>query len=180
VCTGYWGDDAATARAFGPDGYLRTGDVGTLYDGELYVTGRLEEIVTLHGRHLYPQDIERGLRARHAELTGAGAAFTVPLDDALNEEALVVTHEVSGRLTEDRLRQLAAEIRRTVAREFGVYLGGVSLLRRGAVRRTTSGKIQRTAMRQLFLECGLNAVYAEHGPQVANALRLRQLAPAGL
>jgi acyl-CoA synthetase (AMP-forming)/AMP-acid ligase II len=180
VSKGYWRNDSAAKRAFAPDGYLRTGDLGTLHDGELYVTGRLEEMVIVHGRNLYPQDIERELRAQCAELAGVGAAFTVSLAEAGTEEILVVTHEINGRLAEDRLRQLAVEIRQTVAREFGVPLGGVGLLRRGEVRRTTSGKIQRVVMRQRFLDGGLNTVYADYEPQVANALRLRRTEPTVL
>jgi acyl-CoA synthetase (AMP-forming)/AMP-acid ligase II len=181
ISKGYWRNDLATERAFTSGGYLRTGDLGTLHDRELYVTGRLQEMVIVHGRNLYPQDIERELRARHAELASVGAAFTVSLaEPGTEEEVLVVTHEINGRPAEDSLRQLAVEIRQTVAREFGVRLGAVGLLRRGGVRRTTSGKIQRAAMRQLFLDGDLNAVYTEYEPQVADALWLRRLEPAGL
>jgi acyl-CoA synthetase (AMP-forming)/AMP-acid ligase II len=182
VSKGYWRNDSATERAFTPGGYLRTGDLGTLHDGELYVTGRLQEMVIVHGRNLYPQDIERELRARHAELASVGAAFTVSLAEPGTEEILVVTHEINGRPAEDSLRQLAVEIKQTVAREFGVHLGAVGLLRRGGVRRTTSGKIQRATMRQLFLDGELNAMYTEYEPQVADALWLRrlELEPAGL
>ncbi|MGW1373632.1 fatty acyl-AMP ligase [Streptomyces sp. NPDC002446] len=167
----YWRNDSANERAFLPDGYLRTGDVGTLHDGELYVTGRLEELVTVPGRTLYPQDIERELRARHPGLTGVGAAFTVPLAGPGTEEALVVTHEVAGRPAEDVLRRLALGIGQTVTHEFGVPLGGVALLRRGGVRRTTSGKIQRVPMRRLFLDGELDVMYADYAPQLADALR---------
>jgi acyl-CoA synthetase (AMP-forming)/AMP-acid ligase II len=180
ISKGYWHNDVATERAFAPGGYLRTGDLGTLHDGELYVTGRLEEAVIVHGRNLYPQDIERELRAQHAELGAVGAAFTVSLAEAGTEGILVVTHEINGRPAEERLRQLAVEIKQTVAREFGISLGGVGLLRRGGVMRTTSGKIQRAAMRQLFLDGELNAVYLDYELQVANALWLRRPEPAGL
>ncbi|MGW1680858.1 fatty acyl-AMP ligase [Saccharopolyspora sp. NPDC002376] len=171
ITKGYWGDDAATERAFAPGRYLRTGDLGALHDGELYVTGRLAEVLTVHGRHLYPQDIERELRAQHGELGSAGAAFTMPLADGSAEEALVVAHEINGRPARERLEQLAAEIKQTVAREFGVRLDGIGLLRRGGVRRTTSGKIQRVAMRRLFLDGELNEVYADYEPRVVAALR---------
>ncbi|MGW1893548.1 fatty acyl-AMP ligase [Streptomyces sp. NPDC002004] len=180
IATEYWRNDSATERAFVPDGYLRTGDLGALHDGELYVTGRLQERVTVHGRSLYPQDIERELRARHAELASGGAAFTVPLAGAGTQEVLVVTHEVNGRPAEDSLRRLAVEMKETVARTFGVPLGGVVLLRRGGVRRTTSGKIQRVAMRRLFLDDELNAIHTDHEPQMANVLRSRRPQAAGL
>ncbi|MEU0007613.1 fatty acyl-AMP ligase [Streptomyces sp. NPDC006314] len=164
----YWDNASASERAFLPGGFLRTGDLGAVHGGELYVTGRLEELLTVRGQHLYPQDIERELRARHAELAGGGAVFTVPLDEAGTEEVLVVTHEVHGRPSEDRLRRLADGITQTVTREFGVPLGGVVLLRRGGVRRTTSGKIQRVAMRRLFLNDELNALYADCEPRSAS------------
>ncbi|WP_432931877.1 fatty acyl-AMP ligase [Microbispora sp. CA-135349] len=177
ISRSYWRNDAATERAFTPGGYLRTGDLGTLHDGELYVTGRLDEVMTLCGRHLYPQDIERELRARHPELGSAGAVFAVSLAEAGSEDLLIVTHEIKGRQAEARLRQLAVQIKQTVAREFGVHVDGVALLRRGGVRRTTSGKIQRAAMRRLFLDGELNAVHVDYELRVANALWLSRQGP---
>lgn len=171
ITTGYWRNDAATRRAFTAGGYLRTGDLGALFNGELYVTGRLAEILTVQGRNLYPQKIEQHLRTRHAELSTIGAAFTVPLDEIGSGEVLVVTHEVKGRPAHERLRALTVEMKQTVAREYGTSVGGVVLLRRGGVRRTTSGKIQRATMRQLFLTGELNAMYADYEPRVADALR---------
>ena len=175
VSKGYRRNTPANEQAFAPGGYVRTGDLGTLHGGELYVTGRLAEMMIVRGRNLYPHDIERALRAQHAGLAGVGAAFTVELD---GEETLVVTHEVNGRPGEDCLRRLAAEMKLTIARKFGVHLGGVSLLRRGGVRRTTSGKIQRVAMRRLFLDGELDAAYTSCEPQVADVLRARQ--PVGV
>lgn len=180
VAKGYWHNDSANERAFVSGGYLRTGDLGILHDGELYVMGRLDEVMTVHGRNLYPQDIERELREHHAGLGLIGAVFSVPLGEAGSEEVLIVTHEINGRPAEDRLRQLVADIKRTVARKFGVRPGGVGLLRRGGVRRTTSGKIQRSTMRQVFLDGELNAIYADYEPQVAEALRSRRREPAGV
>ncbi|OSZ55780.1 hypothetical protein OQI_36565, partial [Streptomyces pharetrae CZA14] len=181
VGASYWGDTLATERAFVPGGYLRTGDLGTLHDGELYVTGRLAETVTVYGHHLYPQDIERRLREHHPELASVGAAFTVPLarPGAEPEEVLVVTHEVTGRPAEEVLRRLADGIKETVDREFGVPVGGVALLRRGAVRRTTSGKIQRVAMRGLFLDGELSPLHADYEPPVTDALRAWRLSRPG-
>lgn len=177
VCQGYWHDAVATARAFVPGGYVRTGDVGALHNGELYVTGRLQEIVNVRGRALYPQHIERELRARHTELVGVGAVFTVSLE-ADAEEILVVTHEVKGRPAEDQLRRLVEEIRHTIDRAFGVPVGGVGLLRRGGIRRTTSGKIQRTAMRQLFLAGEMNALHVDCAPRLAESVLSGRLAAA--
>ncbi|MFF7647684.1 AMP-binding protein [Streptomyces canus] len=172
VARGYWRNESATRATFaartadGDAGYLRTGDLGIVRDGELFVTGRLKETLILRGRNLYPQDIEHELRTRHAELGSVGAVFTAPLParadgEEETEEALVITHEVAGRPDAAALRALAAGIRRTVVEEFGVRVGGVLLLRRGQVRRTTSGKIQRAEMRRLCLAGELQPEYAD-------------------
>jgi acyl-CoA synthetase (AMP-forming)/AMP-acid ligase II len=175
---GYWRQPDATAAAFqattddADSGYLRTGDLGTMVDGEIYITGRHKEMLIVHGRNLYPQDIEHEVRVQHPELgTRLGAVFSVSPPDA--EDAVVVTHELQGEQPDDRLRELALSIKTTVSREFGVRVAGVVLLRAGAVQRTTSGKIRRAAMRELFLANGLDAVHENLEPAL-RALRLAQ------
>ncbi|HET9381763.1 MAG TPA: fatty acyl-AMP ligase [Streptomyces sp.] len=173
VATGYWGRPDATdatfrARTADGDGpYLRTGDLGALLDGELYVTGRSKDLLIVHGRNLYPHDIEHELRLTHAPLaTLAGTAFTVPVP----HEEIVVLHEVRGRFTEEQYRELAVEMRATVSREFGVRPAGLVLLRPGAVRKTTSGKVQRSEMRGLFLQGALAPLYEDLDPAVRDAV----------
>ncbi|WP_051705248.1 fatty acyl-AMP ligase [Streptomyces sp. NRRL S-455] len=167
VAHGYWDNTAATEEIFGAvlDGepYLRTGDLGALLDGELFLTGRRKEALTVNGRNLYPQDIEHELRSRHPELAALpGAAFTVvDRRGERHEEALVVTQEIARHLPDEQYARLAADMKRTVVREFGLPVRGVALLRRGTVRRTTSGKIQRVAMRELFLADALRPLYAD-------------------
>ncbi|MFI6762699.1 fatty acyl-AMP ligase [Micromonospora sp. NPDC050417] len=180
VAKGYWRDDAAADLAFTHSGYVRTGDLGTMHDGELYVTGRMAELLSVDGRNLYPQEIERALRAEHPGLGIIGAVFTVPLGEPGLGDALVVTSEINGRPSEDGLRQLAVGIRQTITREFGLRPAGIVLLRRGGVLRTTSGKVQRPAMRQLFLDGELGGVYADYEPLVADMLRSRQPTPVGV
>lgn len=184
VAAGYWANEPATQETFravtadGEEGFLRTGDLGVQLDGELYVTGRLKEMLIVHGRNLYPQDIEDTLRAHHPELaSGVGAAFTIAAPD----ERVVVTHEVSGHQVSDHqvsshqvsghdnqaaLRELAASIRRTLVRELGIAAAAVVLLPPGGVLRTTSGKVQRAGMRAAFLAGDLAAVYAEVDPSL--------------
>jgi acyl-CoA synthetase (AMP-forming)/AMP-acid ligase II len=166
VSRGYWRQPSATAATFeqvtadGEGRFLRTGDFGLRHEGDLYVTGRLKETLVIRGRNLYPQDIEHELRAHHQELdAGVGAVFTVP--DNRGAEVLVLTHEIKGRMGEAQLADLAGAMRQTVAREFGVHAGGVALMRRGGVRRTTSGKIQRAAMRRLFLGGELETMHLD-------------------
>ncbi|MFF4383663.1 fatty acyl-AMP ligase [Kitasatospora sp. NPDC001547] len=173
VARGYWGRPDATEEAFhartadGDGPYLRTGDLGALVDGEIFVTGRTKDLLIVHGRNLYPHDIEHELRLQHPELaTLAGTAFTVPVP----QEEVVVVHEVRGRFTEEQLRELAAALRATVHREFGVHAAGVVLLRPGAVRKTTSGKVQRGEMRSLFLSGDLTPIHADLAPAVRAVL----------
>ncbi|WP_327745276.1 fatty acyl-AMP ligase [Streptomyces europaeiscabiei] len=178
ISQGYWNNPEATNRSFraqladGEQEFLRTGDLGTLQNGELFITGRIKETLILRGRNLYPQDIEYGLRDSHPELTGLfGAAFTVTVkDDGDDEDVLVVLHEVRGRPPREQLTALASAVRRTLSREFGVHAAGVQLLRRGAVRRTTSGKIQRLEMREMFLAGTTDALLSEATPRLASVL----------
>jgi acyl-CoA synthetase (AMP-forming)/AMP-acid ligase II len=181
---GYWRQPAVTAATFqattddGEPGYLRTGDLGTVVDGEIFITGRHKEMLIVHGRNLYPQDIEHEVRIQHPELaTRLGAVFAVSPSDA--EDTVVVTHELQGKHPDDQLRELAVAIKTTVSREFGVRVGGVVLLRAGTVQRTTSGKIQRAAMRELFLANGLDVIHENLEPAL-HALRPAQRVGGGL
>ncbi|MFF0745884.1 fatty acyl-AMP ligase [Streptomyces sp. NPDC004111] len=170
VVAGYWLNEEATAATFdqhitGDDsdsgGWMRTGDLGTLVGGELYVTGRLKEMMIVRGRNIYPHDIEHELRQHHEELSDTfGAAVAVPTPDGEGEH-LVVMHEVRRRGTDEELARLAARIRNTVAREFGLRADSVMLMRRGAVRRTTSGKIQRSVMRALYTAGELEPLWSD-------------------
>ncbi|KJK47226.1 peptide synthetase [Lentzea aerocolonigenes] len=174
VAGGYWDNPDATAATFdartsGGDGpYLRTGDLGGLHDGDLYVTGRLKDTLVLHGRNLHPHDIEDVVRTEHEELHGLhGAVFTVP--GAHDEEQLVVVHEIRTTWGEQRLAEVAASMKQTVTREFGTAVGSVVLVRPSAVRRTTSGKIQRSAMRDLYLADELEPVLRSEDAQLTAA-----------
>lgn len=170
VAHGYWNNPDATTRTFGAtltttapaEPYLRTGDLGVLHGGELYVTGRIKETLLINGRNLYPQDIEHELRSRHDELrTLPGAAFAINAEPgAPYAEALVVTQEFRGQWAEEQFARLVADMKQTVSREFGLPVARIALLRPGTIRRTTSGKIQRTAMRELFLSDALQPLYA--------------------
>lgn len=167
IAQGYWQNPAATAAAFGHrvgglDGFLRTGDLGTLLGGEVYVTGRIKEMIIVRGRNVYPHDVEQELRLHHPELRErVGAVFTVPAGDGSPDGRLIVTHEVQKMPAADAAADLIAGIRQTVSREFGIRAHAVLLMRRGAVRRTTSGKIQRSAMRELFLTGELQPLHAD-------------------
>ncbi|GAA1784454.1 fatty acyl-AMP ligase [Luedemannella flava] len=164
ISRGYWASDSGAAAfgnstADGEDGFLRTGDLGVLDDGELYVHGRLKDTLIVRGRNIYPQDVEQELRVQHPDLGRIGAVFASDAGDA-DALGVVVAFEVT-RAAHDRLPALAAEVRHTVGREFGVQVAAVLLLRPGTVQRTTSGKVQRSAMRTLFGEGRIAALYQD-------------------
>jgi acyl-CoA synthetase (AMP-forming)/AMP-acid ligase II len=171
VSRGYWKRaetnaevfDAGIESATGTDkGWLRTGDLGVLEAGQLYVTGRIKEMILINGRNIYPHDVEREVQSMHPAFSkGAGAAFSV--DDG--EEHLVLVHEFRRAAAQDPAA-LCAEVRARVRQEFQVSCS-VVLVRPGAVRKTTSGKIQRTLMRSLLLSDELAAVHQDMDKQVA-------------
>ncbi|MET7479251.1 fatty acyl-AMP ligase [Streptomyces sp. NPDC005648] len=155
------GDNGAEAEDAG--GWLRTGDLGALDDGQLYITGRLKELVIFSGRNLYPQDVERAVQSTDRSLSmGGGAVFTVETD----REHLVVVQEVRGNAVDGDLRSLATGIQRFLGQELQIPAGNVILVRPGTVRRTTSGKIQRTLMRKLFLKGEITPLYEVLEPAV--------------
>ncbi|WP_367045438.1 fatty acyl-AMP ligase [Streptomyces sp. Je 1-332] len=174
VASGYWKRpltnkeifDAAISDGKGghdEGGWLRTGDLGVLEDGQLYVTGRLKELVIVAGRNLYPTDIERAVQSTDKALgTGSGAVFAVETD----REHLVVVQEVRTSSVSTDLRTLATGVQALIGRELNIPAGNVLLVRPGTIRKTTSGKIQRTLMRQLFLKGQITPLYEVLEPGV--------------
>ncbi|HIQ21197.1 MAG TPA: aminotransferase class I/II-fold pyridoxal phosphate-dependent enzyme [Planctomycetes bacterium] len=162
VAQGYWNRPEATEETFharlagsGEGPFLRTGDLGFLRDGELFVTGRIKDVIILRGANFYPQDIERTVQQSHPRLRpDCGAAFTVAVD---GRERLVVVHEVQRR-KRGELGEVFAAIRRAVAAEHDFPPETIVLVRAGTIPKTSSGKIQRDACRRAFLEGRLKVV----------------------
>lgn len=153
VAQGYWGLPEATAETFragDPERmYLRTGDLGLVVDGELYVVGRLKDLIIIRGRNYYPHDIEHTVQRAHPALRpGSGAAFAVPGRDG---EKLVVVQEIKRDIdagTDD----IAGAIRAAVLQEHELAVTDVVLAAPDTVRKTSSGKIMRAAARKRYLE----------------------------
>src|SRR5438105_2751305 len=148
-----------TFKAFlsdtGEGPFLRTEDFGFIADGELYITGRIKDLVIIRGLNHYPQDIEWTVERSHAALRpGCGAAFSI---EAVGEERLVIVQEIDTRQGPDAEQAIKA-IREAVASEHELQVYAVALIRPGRIPKTSSGKIQRRASRQSFLEGTLNPV----------------------
>ncbi|SDH22618.1 Acyl-CoA synthetase (AMP-forming)/AMP-acid ligase II [Lentzea fradiae] len=168
LAAGYHGDPDATATTFitGADGrWLRTGDLGMLHEGQLYVTGRLKDLIIVRGRNLYPHDVEATAREAHAE-AGSGAAFG--LQDASGEHVVLV--QEMRRATQGDPAEFADTVLDAVTREFGVPVS-IVVVRSNAVQRTTSGKVRRRHMRELFLGAALPVLHTVLTPAVAAHLQ---------
>ena len=173
VARGYWNRPQETAETFGAvradtgEGpFLRTGDLGFVREGQLFVTGRLKDLIIIRGLNHYPQDIERTVEASHPALrAGAGAAFSVT---AAGEERLVVVQEL------DRVQQRHATtedvigtVRRAITEEHEVEPWAIVLIRHATIHKTSSGKIQRQACRAAFLAASLTVIGEWRKPEVA-------------
>ncbi len=164
VAQGYWNKPEETAATFnaytadtreGP--YLRTGDLGFIKDGEIFITGRHKDLVIIRGCNHYPQDIEHTVEKSHQALRpSCGAAFSI---DVNGEEKLVVVHEVERTV----LRSLdTAEVNRciseAVTREHDIRVHGIVLINPASIHKTSSGKIQRRSCKAAFMRGELSVV----------------------
>ncbi|KYC36940.1 AMP-dependent synthetase [Scytonema hofmannii PCC 7110] len=164
VAGGYWKKPEETQQIFnaqlqdtqeGP--FLRTGDLGFLLDGELFITGRLKDMMIIRGQNHYPQDIELTVQNSHPALRpNCGAAFSVEVEGV---EQLVITQEVERTY----LRQLDVDevvkaIRQAVSEQHQLQVYAIVLLKTASIPKTSSGKIQRHACRVGFLDGSLDVV----------------------
>ncbi|MDX2214705.1 MAG: fatty acyl-AMP ligase [Oculatellaceae cyanobacterium bins.114] len=189
VAQGYWNQSQETNKIFDgrivdskADSFLRTGDLGFLEKGELYVTGRLKDIIIINGRNHYPQDIEQTVEQSHSTIRPAGsAAFSVSIEGV---EQLVILTELERtcylslkqkNLTDHHPRNTAAEsqnlltaneifqaIQRAVSRHHDLKIYKIILLKYGTLPKTSSGKVQRYFCKANFLSGKLEVVgYSE-------------------
>lgn len=168
VSAGYYGDEALTGQSRTPDGYLDTGDLGTIYEGKLVITGRIKEILFVAGQNHFPQDIELVL-AQHAGIElGRAAAAGVRAAHAATDDVLVFLLTKNDELA--AFAEQARTVRRVVSERTGVPVAAVVPVRQ--FPKTTSGKIQRFALARdyengrfdAFL-ANLSALEADHPDQ---------------
>ncbi len=161
---GYWEQKQETKDTFqgllkgtkSPE-YLRTGDLGFLQNGELYITGRLKEVMIFWGRYRYPQHVEETVQKSHPALRkNAGAAFAIDKDGA---EKLVIVQEVErSYLRSLNLEEIVTAICQSIGEVHEVEVYAIALLKTGSIPKTSSGKIQRRGCSKKFLEGDLNIV----------------------
>ena len=166
IAQGYWNRPVETKQTFqafttsGEGPFLRTGDLGFLKDGELFVTGRLKDLIIIRGINHYPQDIELTAEKSNAILrAGCSAAFSVEVN---GEERLVVAAEVERHFSTSKSQKVdeaISIIRQAVSEQHDIPVYAVLLLRVGTIPKTSSGKIQRRTCKKMFLESsGLNII----------------------
>jgi acyl-CoA synthetase (AMP-forming)/AMP-acid ligase II len=163
VAAGYLNNPQITRErfAFQPEGesadFYRTGDLGFLREGELYVTGRLKDVIILRGRNYYPQDIEQvAYGAAKGLREGCGIAFS---NNSNHEEQLIIVHEVEKNIIEALDKVLVeASIRQAVIDHFGVSPHRVVLIKPKGIPKTSSGKLRRSALAQMFRQGALESL----------------------
>ena len=189
VAQGYWGSAEESRAVFGArtmtgkGPYLRTGDLGFRLDGELFVTGRIKDLIIVNGRNIHAHDIEEAARAAHpAALAGAAFGIDAALDADIGaaagraaddgREHVAIVQEISTRAAAGTpLDELASLIKARVARAFELPAVSVVLAARGTVRRTTSGKMQRRLTREAFLNGEITALADDLEPGVGGLRR---------
>ncbi|MDJ0744658.1 MAG: fatty acyl-AMP ligase [Xenococcaceae cyanobacterium MO_167.B27] len=161
---GYWNQPEATKDTFAGNlkdsttvKYLRTGDLGFLDNGELFITGRLKEVMIFWGRFCYPQHVEDTVQKSHPALRkNAGAAFSIDRDGA---DRLVIVQEVErSYLRSLNMEEIVTAISQSVGQEHEVEVYAIALIKTGSIPKTSSGKIQRRSCSNKFLEGSLNII----------------------
>jgi len=180
VAQGYWNRSEETAATFGamlslpaadspgrmgrwrpnPGPYMRTGDLGFFDNGELFVTGRLKDLIIIRGRNHYPQDLEHAVEESSGLVRpGSVAAFAVEIDD--RERVVIVAELERGKRDSADVQTAFEMIRKRLATEHEVAAEAIVLVRPNSIPKTSSGKIQRHACRRQFLDESL-AVIEQH------------------
>lgn len=166
VGAGYWGKPQETNDCFGlslagtpGQAFFRTGDLGFVHEDQVFVTGRLKDMLIIHGRNVYPQDVEWTVERAHAALrAGYGAVVSTDSDDG---ELLVVVQEVERRAQDGDLTLVAAAIRKAVAEQHDLPVHAIALVRSGTIARTSSGKVRRKSCRTEFLDRSLSLLHLD-------------------
>ena len=176
VAGGYWRMPAETEETFsaflsetGRGPFLRTGDLGFQLEGELFVTGRLKDLIIIRGRNYYPEDIEATAQDSHpALLRGRGAAFSISPASGGAEQLIVVQEVDRNRIAEADVSAVIAAIRTSITEHHGIQPHAVVLVEPLRIPTTSSGKIRRSACRERFLDGALEVFAEWHRPPASD------------
>jgi acyl-CoA synthetase (AMP-forming)/AMP-acid ligase II len=162
VAAGYWNRSEARNEDFycrldsSDTPYLRTGDMGVVSEGEIYVIGRSGEVIIQHGRNIYPSDVEELILTSVSYVDSrATAAIQLHADN----DRVVVVHEISKSLSNTEFVNIACNIKNIASRDLGLHLDEVILVPLGAIPKTTSGKIQRNKLAQNIISNNCEILY---------------------
>ena len=165
VAKGYWGkislsDEVFHARTNPENGkeYLRTGDLGFLNRNELFVTGRLKDLIIINGKNIYPQDIEEHVTQMDPVLfSGYSATFSLDHD---HNEKIVIVQEISNRsqLDKEQFIEIKKKINLEISANFQTPVASIEFMPKGSLPRTTSGKVQRRRVKDLWLKGELTII----------------------
>jgi acyl-CoA synthetase (AMP-forming)/AMP-acid ligase II len=174
ITQGYWNRDAQTKEAFGAfiadtgEGpFFKTGDLGFLNDHELFVTGRLKDVIIIRGLNYYPHDIEAAIEGCHDQIgTSACAAFSITIDD---EEKLAVIVEIDRKSIRDFDQEsIVSAVRHSVWQNHELNVSLIGLLKPLSILKTSSGKIQRQACKKAFIKGTLGEAGRWQADKIAN------------
>lgn len=163
IAAGYWDKPNATERTFrarlGGDGrtFLRTGDLGFLHDQELYIAGRLKDMIIVRGKNHFPQDIEYTVERGHAAIQPGGVAAFATAEDG-NERLIVVAELRAAARGRHDTTSVIQSIQENIAARHQLAVHCVILIKARALPKTTSGKVQRRKTRELFLSGALDVI----------------------
>ncbi|MCF6437464.1 non-ribosomal peptide synthetase [Pseudoalteromonas sp. MMG022] len=165
LAQGYWNDPQKTAASFGAtlesddQRYLRTGDLGFMYNGELYISGRIKDVMIIKGRNYYPQDFEKLAYSAYPGLSQNGAAaFEV------NGSAVLMLEISRSEMAKFDYASACETIKAAIFEHFEVVLEDILFLKAGRINRTSSGKIQRSLSKKRYLANDIEYLYSAVHP----------------
>jgi acyl-CoA synthetase (AMP-forming)/AMP-acid ligase II/acyl carrier protein len=192
IATGYWHHPEDSDQVFGATpknaplppgsqlsdtvGYLRSGDLGFIKDSQLFVCGRVKDLIIVGGRNIYPHDVE-AVAEKAVKLLRPGSSAAFALEGAQGEEIVLVAELDRSALKDEKTASVGGlavyleELMGAIGKEFSVSLGAVVLIKPGTLPKTTSGKVQRRETRQRFLQKTLDPVFSWIAPRLKDLLQ---------
>ncbi|QSX77635.1 fatty acyl-AMP ligase [Agrilutibacter solisilvae] len=169
VAQGYWGRVEQSLEVFdahvaesGEGGFMRTGDLGFIADGQLYITGRIKDVIIVRGSNHYPQDLEATVESTDPAINAAGVAAFGFRDECSDEERVCIVAEIARTsLRKVDMPALVQAIRRRVLETHEIVVSDVVLIRPSSLPKSSSGKVQRSLCRELYLANELALAYGQ-------------------